>query len=258
MMSERDCGSAWHGIIRLTSFDINIIKIKLHRKKKFVDEKHEKNTSEHGMLLENRIRSDAAEDRKMDAKHAENQMIRWLAEDLLKCNYDCIVVVNLKEKTAFWMDYDVEKELLPISDLDAWTEKYLQQHYKGDDTEVVIRMTRLENIVRSVKENGCESISYSIRVGGKMKRKMLQAKFLQESPDILYIVWRDITKEHKTKKQEEQVLEKALDVAQKANQVKKEFLLHISKDIGTPLYELSGILQQLLKMVKSEAGRYWQ
>ena len=50
MMSERDCGSAWHGIIRLTSFDINIIKIKLHRKKKFVDEKHEKNTSEHGML----------------------------------------------------------------------------------------------------------------------------------------------------------------------------------------------------------------
>ena len=60
MMSERDCGSAWHGIIRLTSFDINIIKIKLHRKKKFVDEKHEKNTSEHGMLLENRIRSDAA------------------------------------------------------------------------------------------------------------------------------------------------------------------------------------------------------
>ena len=61
MMSERDCGSAWHGIIRLTSFDINIIKIKLHRKKKFVDEKHEKNTSEHGMLLENRIRSDAAE-----------------------------------------------------------------------------------------------------------------------------------------------------------------------------------------------------
>lgn len=86
------------------------------------------------------------------------------------------------------MDYDVEKELLPISDLDAWTEKYLQQHYQGDDTEVVIRMTRLENIVRSVKENGCESISYSIRVGGKMKRKMLQAQFLQESPTfcILY------------------------------------------------------------------------
>ena len=52
MMSERDCGSAWHGILRLTSFDINITKIKLHRKKKFVDEKHEKNTSEHGMLLE--------------------------------------------------------------------------------------------------------------------------------------------------------------------------------------------------------------
>ena len=257
MMSERECGSAWHGIIRLTSFDINIIKIKLHRKKKFVDEKHEKNTSEHGMLLENRIRSDAAEDRKMDAKHAENQMIRWLAEDLLKCNYDCIVVVNLKEKTAFWMDYDVEKELLPISDLDAWTEKYLKQHYQGDDTEVVIRMTRLENIVRSVKENGCESISYSIRVGGKMKRKMLQAQFLQEFPDILYIVWRDITKEHKIKKQEEQVLEKALDVAQKANQVKKEFLLHISKDIGTPLYELSGILQQLqLKQTGDDSRAY--
>ena len=59
MMSERDCGSVWHGIIRLTSFDINIIKIKLHRKEKFVDEKYEKNTSEHGILLENRIRSDA-------------------------------------------------------------------------------------------------------------------------------------------------------------------------------------------------------
>ena len=64
MMSERDCGSVWCGIIRLTSFGINIIKIKLHRKEKFVDEKHEKNTSEHGILLENRIRSDAAEDRK--------------------------------------------------------------------------------------------------------------------------------------------------------------------------------------------------
>ena len=31
-MSERDCGSVWRGIIRLTSFDINIIKIKMHKK----------------------------------------------------------------------------------------------------------------------------------------------------------------------------------------------------------------------------------
>ena len=183
----------------------------------------------------------------MDAEHVENQVIRWLAEDLLRWNYDCIVVVNLLEETAFWMDYDVEKELIPISDLDAWTEKYLQRHYEGDDIEVVLRMTRLDSIVRSAKENGKESISYSIRVDGTIKRKMLQAQFLPENPDILYIVWRDVTKEYKIKRQEEQVLEKALDVAQKANQVKKEFLLHISKDIGAPLYELSGILQQLQK-----------
>lgn len=183
----------------------------------------------------------------MDAKHAENKVIRWLAEDLLRWNYDCIVVVNLQEGTAFWMDYDVEKELLPISDLDAWTEKYLKRHYEGDDLEVVLRMTRLESIVRSVKENGKESISYSIHVDGKIKRKMLQAQFLPEDSTILYIVWRDVTKEHIIKKQEEQVLEKALDVAQKANQAKKEFLIHISRDIGAPLYELSGILQQLQK-----------
>lgn len=183
----------------------------------------------------------------MDAKHAENKVIRWLAEDLLRWNYDCIVVVNLQDETAFWMDYDVEKELLPISDLDAWTEKYLQRHYEGDDIEVILRMTRLEHIVRSVKENGKESISYSIHVDGKTKRKMLQAQFLPEDSSILYIVWRDVTKEHKIKRQEEQVLGKALDVAQKANQAKKEFLLHISKDIGAPLYELSGILQQLQK-----------
>ena len=100
----------------------------------------------------------------MDAEHVENQVIRWLAEDLLRWNYDCIVVVNLLEETAFWMDYDVEKELIPISDLDAWTEKYLQRHYEGDDIEVVLRMTRLDSIVRSAKENGKESISYSIRV----------------------------------------------------------------------------------------------
>ena len=134
----------------------------------------------------------------------------------------------------------MEKELLPISDLDAWTEKYLQQHYQGDDTEVVIRMTRLENIVRSVKENGCESISYSIRVGGKMKRKMLQAQFLQESPDILYIVWRDITKEHKTRKTRRTGTGKSTGCSTEGKSgKKKEFLLHISKDIGTPLYELS-------------------
>ena len=146
----------------------------------------------------------------MDAEHVENQVIRWLAEDLLRWNYDCIVVVNLLEETAFWMDYDVEKELIPISDLDAWTEKYLQRHYEGDDIEVVLRMTRLDSIVRSAKENGKESISYSIRVDGTIKRKMLQAQFLPENPDILYIVWRDVTKEYKIKRQEEQVLEKAL------------------------------------------------
>ena len=181
----------------------------------------------------------------MDAKHAENKVIRWLAEDLLRWNYDCIVVVNLQEETAFWMDYDVEKELLPISDLDAWMEKYLKRHYEGDDMEVMLRMTRLENIARSVRENGKETISYSIHVDGKIKRKMLQAQLLPEDSNIMYIVWRDVTKEHKTRKQKEQVLERALDVAQKANQAKKDFLLHISRDIGAPLYELSGILQQL-------------
>lgn len=193
----------------------------------------------------------------MDAKYVENKVIRWLAEDLLRWNYDCIVVVNLLEETAFWMDYDVEKELIPISDLDAWTEKYLQRHYEGDDMEVVLRMTRLDSIVRSVKENGKESISYSIHVDGMIKRKMLQAQFLPEEPSILYIVWRDVTKEYKIKRQEEQVLEKALAVAQKANQVKKEFLLHISKDIGAPLYELSGILQQLQrKQIGDDSQEY--
>ena len=191
----------------------------------------------------------------MDAKRVENEVIRWLIDDLLRENYERIVVVNLQDVTAYWMDSDVEKKLLPISDLDAWTEKYLRRHYEGDDIETVLRMTRLENIVRTVKEKGKENFSYSVNVEGKIKRKLLQAQFLPEDPTILYIVWRDVTREHETEKQKEQVLEKALDVAQKANQAKKEFLLHISKDIGAPLYELSGILQQLQKNQTDDDSR---
>lgn len=191
----------------------------------------------------------------MDAKRVENEVIRWLIDDLLRENYERIVVVNLQDATAYWMDSDVEKKLLPISDLDAWTEKYLRRHYEGDDIETVLRMTRLENIVRTVKEKGKENFSYSVNVEGKIKRKLLQAQFLPEDPTILYIVWRDVTREHETEKQKEQVLEKALDVAQKANQAKKEFLLHISKDIGAPLYELSGILQQLQKKQTDDDSR---
>ncbi len=191
----------------------------------------------------------------MDAKRVENEVIRWLIDDLLRENYERIVVVNLQDVTAYWMDSDVEKKLLPISDLDAWTEKYLRRHYEGDDIETVLRMTRLENIVRTVKEKGKENFSYSVNVEGKIKRKLLQAQFLPEDPTILYIVWRDVTREHETEKQKEQVLEKALDVAQKANQAKKEFLLHISKDIGAPLYELSGILQQLQKKQTDDDSR---
>ncbi|MBU5430642.1 response regulator [Kineothrix sp. MSJ-39] len=188
----------------------------------------------------------------MDAKSAENKVIRWLAEDLLRWNYDCIVVVNLQDMTAFWMDYDVEKGFFPITDLDAWTEKYLRRHYEGDDLELVLRTTRLESIVRAVKKNGNENISYSINVDGQIKRKIMQAQFLPEDHSILYVVWRDVTKEYGVVKQKEQVLEKALDIAQKANQVKKEFLLHISRDIGVPLYELSGILQRLEKKQTGE------
>lgn len=191
----------------------------------------------------------------MDAKSVENKVKRWLVDDLLRWNYNCIVIVNLQDKTAFWMDYDVEKELLPISDLDAWMEKYLRRHYEGDDIGAMLRMTKLENISKTVEEKGSETISYSVNVEGKIKRKLLQAQVLPEDPAILYIVWRDVTKEHETERQKEQVLEKALEVAQKANQAKKEFLLHISKDIGAPLYELSGILQQLQKKQTDDDSR---
>ena len=191
----------------------------------------------------------------MDAKSVENKVKRWLVDDLLRWNYNGIVIVNLQDKTAFWMDYDVEKELLPISDLDAWMEKYLRRHYEGDDIEAMLRMTKLENISKTVEEKGSETISYSVNVEGKIKRKLLQAQVLPEDPAILYIVWRDVTKEHETERQKEQVLEKALEVAQKANQAKKEFLLHISKDIGAPLYELSGILQQLAEKQTEDGSR---
>lgn len=177
-------------------------------------------------------------------KNSENAVFL----EILGQTYEQVFIVSCETGEAEGINTEIWQEerfkRTKIENMDEWLERYFETSYVGDDLEVIQRKTRLSVILEVLDSGKPYVIEYSAREENRVRRKRLFAGRYSENKEILYICCQDITIQYEQEQKNEWLISASMDIAQRANQTKTEFLQKLTQNIRTPLYGIKGYLEQ--------------
>lgn len=185
-------------------------------------------------------------------------ILELLLGDLMQQTYEYIVLINVEEGTAsaacsVFMKEDPQNgrrgrpQMEEIKDVEAWLTTVFVQNYVGDDEEFLHREMKLSAMVDALENDISAGVSFSVDEDGKLRRKHMEYRYLNGDRGLICLTRQDVTRIYEEEQHRSRLLEHALDVAQKANRVKCDFLQNISHDIRTPLHGMNGMLELALQ-----------
>ncbi len=177
-------------------------------------------------------------------------ILELLLGELMPQTYESIILIDVQTGTAQRISFEPAPGLkknnhtnvLPIRDFDGWIRENLSADYLGDDLRSMLQEMCLSTMIKRLETEESAGISFSACEAGVTKRKYLEYRYLKGLQGIVCLTKQDITMIYEEERHKARLVESALDIAQKANQAKSDFLLNVSHDIRTPLYGLNGML----------------
>lgn len=182
-------------------------------------------------------------------------ILELLLGDLMQQTYEYIVLIDVEEGAAcsVFMEEDLQNgrrgslQMESIEDVEAWLTTEFVQNYVGDDEKFLHREMKLSAMAAALENDSSAGVSFSVDEDGKLRRKHMEYRYLNGDRGLICLTRQDVTRIYEEEENRSRLLENALDVAQKANRVKCDFLQNLSHDIRTPLHGMNGMLELALQ-----------
>ncbi|MEG1946133.1 MAG: ATP-binding protein [Lachnospiraceae bacterium] len=174
---------------------------------------------------------------------------------IVKTDYDFLVVVDAIRNSA--VRYS-EKEL---SNRYAWesnnfeeeTCEYMRHYICKEDVEHVIKEVTLQNIIAKLDQYKTYSVFYKIpNQEGEILHKQLRFSYINSELKNILMTRIDITAAVTEQEKKNQELVAAVEMAERANDAKSEFLSRISHEIRTPMNAIIGMAQIALQNIENK------
>lgn len=129
-----------------------------------------------------------------------------------------------------------------MKNYDAIVRTFIKRGILLPGEEASDHFLRLSHIIDNLKDSTYYACELDIRdLAGKLRKKQLKFSYAKDQPEIIVVTCTDIDELVKEEKKKQDVLEKALEEAERANLAKSEFLTQMSHDIRTPMNAILGM-----------------
>lgn len=181
-------------------------------------------------------------------------MLNMMVNTTSRFDYDYISGINVWNK-HFKMYSSKDSVVKPDEfheNYDKMVEEYMRRVAVTDDMERLIANVSLTNILHNLQREEFYAYEYDMReADGSIRRKLLRYTYADHEKGFIINTRTDIDDIVKREKEKQDILEQALETAERASYAKSDFLARMSHDIRTPMNAILGVTE-LAKECKSK------
>ena len=181
----------------------------------------------------------------MGEKELLSEAIKMLGDTYFK-----IIMIDLETGKIKYVKADDDR-VLKEDDYDYWHRETMEKFVHPDFREGFYQVFSLETLRKVMNtEHPRQTLVYRRREPDDSKYRWAQAEYiLCENGQEVMVYVKDVTDERIAEEKHRQELEKALEQAREASQIKTEFLEYVSHDLRTPMNAVNGMNQLAMRSI---------
>ncbi len=177
-----------------------------------------------------------------DVTHEKN--LDYMLERMIEFDYDYLKYISTRNGhyEVMAQESDTIQTKLRGDDYNADIREYLEKVDVSDCIEQDIAALQIPTILAHLEKESTYSYEIDIReMDGSVRRKMMRYAYMNREMGTVIKSCTDIEDIVTEERKKQELLERALEEAERANGAKSEFLANMSHDIRTPMNAIIGL-----------------